>query len=173
MDTNKSRVCCFFGHRKIYKSEILKLKLKNEIEKLIVAKSVDTFLFGSNSEFDELCYITVTELKKSYQEIKRIYVRSSFGEVNDSYLGYLLNKYEGTYQPEKIKRAGMASYVERNYEMIDNSDFCIVYYDKEYLPPTRKHNKRGLSYQPRSGTSIAYAYALKKKLEIINILDLI
>ena len=41
--------------------------------------------------------------------------------------------------------------------MIKNSDFCIVYYDETNAPTNRK-----------SGTKIAYEYAIKKS-EVINI----
>ena len=48
--------CCFFGHRTINETEELKSKLIEIIEKLIVDEKVDTFLFGSRSDFDDLCY---------------------------------------------------------------------------------------------------------------------
>ena len=49
---------CFFGHRKIDETEELKNKLYEIIEKLIVNEKIDTFLFGSKSEFDSLCLKT-------------------------------------------------------------------------------------------------------------------
>ncbi len=81
-----------------------------------------------------------------------------------------MKHYEGTYFPKHMKNAGKASYVERNREMINKSDFCVVYYDKNYSPPRRKNSKWGLTdYQPKSGTRLAYDYAVRKKKEIINI----
>ena len=69
-----------------------------------------------------------------------------------------------------MEKAGKASYVERNQEMINQSDYCIVYYDDNYLPPRRKNSRRDLTdYQPKSGTAIAYDYAVKKKKKIINV----
>ena len=57
--------------------------------------------------------------------------------------------------------------------MIDQSDLCLFYYNAEYLPPTRQFNHRSCRrYQPKSGTELAYKYALQKKREIINIFDL-
>ena len=71
-----------------------------------------------------------------------------------------------------MENAGKASYVERNQEMINNSKFCVVYYDENYLPPRRKNSRRDLfDYQPKSGTAVAYDYAVKKKKEIINVLN--
>ena len=44
-----------------------------------------------------------------------------------------------------------------------------MYYNENYAPP-RKNSKRDLTdYQPKSGTKIAYDYAVKKKKEIINV----
>ena len=167
MGTDKE--CCFFGHRKIDKTLELIERLTREIEALIIEKAVSTFYFGSKSEFDDLCHKTVTELKEKYPHIKRVYVRSAFQHIPDWYEDSLLEHYEDTYFPEHMEKAGRASYVERNQEMIDKSDFCIVYYDENYAPPRRRNSKRDLTdYQPKSGTKVAYDYAVKKKKEIIN-----
>ena len=72
----KEKTCCFFGHRKINETEELKSKLIEIIEKLIVEKQVDTFLFGSKSRFNSLCLELVTEIKEKYPHIKRVYVRA-------------------------------------------------------------------------------------------------
>ncbi len=148
--------CCFFGHRQINETEELKAKLIEIIEKLIVDEKVDTFLFGSKSRFNSLCQDTVTEIKEKYPHIKRIYVRAEYPYISEYYKTYLLESYEDTYSPEKILNSGRAAYVERNYEMIDNSHYCIVYYDKQNAPTTRK-----------SGTKIALNYAIKRKKEVI------
>ena len=169
MGTDKA--CCFFGHRKIDKTLELIERLTREIEALIIEKAVSTFYFGSKSEFDDLCHKTVTELKEKYPHIKRVYVRSAFQHIPDWYENSLLEHYEDTYFPEHMENAGKASYVERNQEMINKSKFCVVYYDENYLPPRRKNSRRDLfDYQPKSGTAVAYEYALRKKKQIINIL---
>lgn len=161
--------CCFFGHRKICKSSELAERLTQTVESLITRENVATFYFGSKSDFNSLCLKVVTGLKEKYPNIKRIYVRSNFPDISDSYEDYLLENYEGTYFPEKIRSSGKASYVEPNQEMINNSSFCVVYYDENYIPPKRNKN-RGLSdYQPKSGTKIAYDFAIKKKCKIINL----
>lgn len=156
---NEKNTCCFFGHRKIFITECLVESLQNEIEKLIKEKKVKTFLFGSRSEFDDLCHKVVSELKEKYSDIVRIYVRAEFPYINDEYEKYLSNRYEESYDPEKIKGAGKASYIERNYEMIDKSEYCIFYYDEEYVPIRGK----------KSGTKIAYEYAKKKGKKIKNL----
>ncbi len=151
-----NNTCCFFGHRTINESEDLKMKLTETIKKLIIDENVNTFLFGSKSRFDSLCHELVTKIKEKCPHIKRIYVRAEFPIINDDYKAYLQKSYEETYYPKKLLGAGRAAYVERNYEMINRSRFCIVYYDEQSAPTTRK-----------SGTKIALDYAIKQKKEII------
>lgn len=147
--------CCFFGHRKINDSKELREKIVEVVERLIVKDKVDTFLFGSKSEFDSLCLEIVSKLKEKYGYIKRIYVRAEFQFIKDNYRKYLLNFYDDTYFPEKVIGAGKAVYIQRNYEMIDKSKYCVVYYEPSL---TRK-----------SGTKIALDYAVKRGREIIII----
>lgn len=148
--------CCFFGHRTINETEELKTKLCEAVEDLITNKNVDTFLFGSKSRFDELCLEVVTKIKEKYPNVKRIYVRAEYPIISEKYKAYLLTKYDDTYFPDKIIGAGRAVYVERNCEMIQNSRYCIVYYDENNAPKTRK-----------SGTKIALDFATKLNKEII------
>ena len=155
----KENNCCFIGHRNINETIELKVKLVETIEKLIVEQKVDTFLFGSKSRFNSLCLETVTKIKEKHPHIKRVYVRAENQYISEQYKNYLLESYEDTYYPKKIINSGRASYVERNYEMIDNSRFCIVYYDEQNAPTTRK-----------SGTKIALDYAIKKGKNVIRIL---
>ena len=170
LNYEKEHCCCFFGHRKIKETEELKSRLYDTIEELIRDCKVQTFFFGSKSEFDDLCFDIVSELKEKYPYIQRIYVRSAFADIDEDYTNYLLEMYESTYFPEKIRKSGKASYVERNQEMINYSKFCVVYYNENYLPPKRRNSRRDLTdYQPKSGTKIAYDYAVKKKLTVINI----
>ena len=152
----QSNTCCFIGHRTINETEELKSQLCEIIEKLIVEKQVDTFLFGSKSRFNSLCLELLSEIKEKHPHIKRVYVRAEYPYISDEYKRYLLKIYEDTYYPEKIISAGKSAYIERNYEMIDKSHFCIVYYDKPNVPTTRK-----------SGTKIALDYAIKQGKQII------
>ena len=71
----EGKVCCFIGHRKIDKSVGLTQKVGNLIQDLIENKGVTTFLFGSRSEFDDLCHEIVTELQKNNPQIKRLCIR--------------------------------------------------------------------------------------------------
>lgn len=158
---NENYTCCFIGHRAIFETEQLKFQLYEIIEKLIVEKNVDTFLFGSKSRFNSLCLEIVTEIKEKYPYIKRVYVRAEYQYIDENYKKYLLQNYEDTYYPEKIIGSGSLAYIERNYEMINNSRFCIVYYDEQIAPIYRK-----------SGTKVALDYAIKQGKEIINVTEL-
>ena len=165
--TNKK--CCFIGHRKIEKSLGLEQRLHDEIKNLI-EDGVDTFYFGSKSAFDDYCYSVVSSLKEKYSHIKRVYVRAELSDVNDDYTNYLLEHYEDTYYPDKIRNSGRAAYVERNQHMINLCSHCIMYYIEGYLPPRRRNSRRDLvDYQPKSGTQIAFDYAVKKKKNVINV----
>jgi len=152
----KENCCCFIGHRTINETEELKSEIYEIVENLIINQKVDTFLFGSKSMFNDLCHKTVTKIKEKYPHIKRIYVRAEYPYIEDNYKQYLLERYEDTYYPEKLKNAGKAVYVERNCEMIDNSNFCVIYYYHKNLPKNRK-----------SGTKIAFDYAMKQKKQVI------
>lgn len=158
VEDKKLYTCCFFGHRRIEVTDELRARLKETIEDLIVNKKVDTFLFGSKSRFDKLCLEVVTELKNKYPHIRRIYVRAEFPYIDENYTSYLLKYYDHTYYPNHLINAGKAVYVERNYEMIEKSSFCIIFYDKN-IPLQRK-----------SGTKLAYDYAVKKRVELINMI---
>ncbi len=150
--------CCFFGHRLILETEDLKTKISDIIEKLIVNEKVDTFIFGSKSRFNSLCLEIVTQLKEKHHQ-KGVYIRANYPYISEDYKKYLLENYEDTYYPKRIINSGKAAYIERNYEMIDKTRFCVVYYDKQYAPTNRK-----------SGTKIALDYAIKQGKNIISVL---
>ena len=153
----KENVCCFFGHRKTEETEEMKTKLQEIIENLIVKQEVDTFLFGSKSAFNSLCLEVVTELKQQkYPDIKRIFVRAEYPYIKEDYKRYLLQFYEDSYYPETLLGANRAVYVKRNYEIIDKSKYCVIFYNENFAPAKRK-----------SGTKIALYYAKAKKKEII------
>ena len=60
---------CFIGHQKIEKTEALRASLKERVIALI-HKGVRIFLFGSKSEFNDLSWEVVTELKKNTHILK-------------------------------------------------------------------------------------------------------
>ena len=173
METHK--VCSFFGHRKINHSLQLEKTLALTIENLIIKENVKTFLFGSKSEFDKLCLKIVTNLKDKYPFIKRVSYscksESAILEKEKDDLEKTLNVLlkrtvnllcvdeEFEYKNKYV--TGKSSYIQRNIAMINDSNFCVFYYDINYKPNTSKN----------SGTKIAYNYAVKSNKQVINIKD--
>ena len=136
----ESKVCCFIGHRKIEKSVELTHRVRDAINDLIENKRVTTFLFGSRSEFDDLCHSIVTDLQKNNPQIKRIMYtcRSEYAcmkeekeereriarEVTKRDIKY--KDYDGAMMSDRLWSAGKASYVERNQDMINASVLCFL-----------------------------------------------
>ncbi|MBQ3046959.1 MAG: DUF1273 family protein [Clostridia bacterium] len=182
----KHKTCSFFGHRKIEETEDIKKRLQSVIVNLIEKEGVKIFLFGSRSDFDFLCHTIVTELKNTYSNIqRRAYTCRSETCILENERAYWEEIYSRIKKrpvsllgvEEEIEHktkwtSGKAQYIERNQAMIDDSNFCVFYYNDKYKPPLRKHCRNSLStYQPKSGTKLAYEYALRKKKEIINLFE--
>ena len=185
-DGEKERMCSFFGHRSIDVTEELRQKVSIIISELIVKREVTTFLFGSRSNFVELCHTVIDELKQVYPNIKRI-AYTCKGEA--CILESERVRWEGIYAGMQKKNmrllcvdeeyehktkfcSGKAGYVERNRAMIDDSDYCIFFYDECYKPKMRRYSKHSLGYyQPKSGTRLAYEYANKKCKNVINVFE--
>ena len=151
--------CCVIGHREIERVENLIKDLKLVISQLIAEKGVRIFYFGSRSEFNKICYDVITQLKTEYTDIKRIYVRAEYTLTNDVYEKHLQEKYEDSFYYDDDLKTGRLSYIKRNEFIINASDFCLFYFNSNYKPQTNT----------KSGTAIAYNYALKKSKTIINL----
>ena len=162
MEGKKAITCCVIGHRRVEVTDELRRYLKMTMLKLIANDGVDTFLFGNKGDFDKLCYEAISEIREVYPNVKRVYVRAEFQEISNSYEKYLLTRYEYTCYPVKIAKAGRAVYVERNYEMIEKSDYAIFYFDEAYTVKSGR-------YPSKSGTRLAYEFAMKKDVEIYNV----
>lgn len=165
---------CFIGHKEIAINDELKNELNYMIKKLIREYKITNFLFGDKSEFNNLCVDVVSDLKDEYKNIKLIYYPS-----NDWYKG---NEEENIKFVEKVFNIskirydkyiylnyyGKSGYVRRNKKMIDDSEICVFYYDKNYVPKT-KIKWRQFYVSRKSGTMIAYNYAKSKHKIIINL----
>ncbi len=161
--------CCFIGHREVLCEEKVRVRLKKKVLELL-RQGVTEFYFGSNGKFDAIALKAVSELKNEYPGVNRVFVRATYEQLSDYYEEYLLRLYDRTFMPLGVINAGNASYVKRNYEMINACDVCVFYYNESYLPPRIKRSSRDLfDYQPKSGTKIAYEYAVKKQKIIYNV----
>ena len=174
--THKS--CSFLGHRKVNLSNEQISNLKKLIEDLIINQNVTNFLFGSRSEFISICYDIVTELKSKYNYLIRKYYTCTHekcvfeyekAKIEKAYLAVVKEKLHLRAMEEEVNfskkyTAGKLSYVERNEAIIDDSDYCIFYYNKDYKPQST-YKYASIT----SGTKLSYEYAIKKKKRIINV----
>ena len=174
--------CCFIGHRQIQVSNELIARLNYTVEKLI-ENGVRRFIFGSRSDFNDLCHEVVTKFKERYPDIIRVgYTTRSemvfFEEEKEKAIRIFSDKIktihfcEESYYPEKLYFSGKGSYAERNCIMIDDSDYCVFYYDKTYKPEKKQISRKsvgGIYTSGNSGTAFAYKYAEKKKKQILNV----
>ncbi len=181
-----SKTVCFIGHRTVANATRIKTRLTETVLKLI-SDGADTFLFGSRSEFDSLCWEVVTELQTQYPAIKRVGYntphetaitskeeRRQLEQLSSEIAGgkVCLKDFESAVNSQKSQNATKDAYIMRNQEMIDNSDVCVFYYDKDYLPPRRKQSKNLVSdHQPQSGTAAVFTYAQRKKKTMINLFE--
>lgn len=178
--------CCFIGHRTITITDELYNRLSSIIEGLICTDHVTCFLFGSRSQFNDLCFDIVTALKNKYPQIKRIAynTRSECAILDENRLANeaILSKYlridthiqgfEESITSDAMYVSGKASYIERNQIMIDASDYCIFYYDSNYAPQLKRISNKGITgvwTSGNSGTKLAYKYAMQKHKVVINV----
>ena len=161
-------------------------RYKKTIKELINNESVTYFLFGSRSDFDSVCHDVVTELQEIYPNIKRVAYTCRHEAVtmkedkaeeeriwsNILKRPVLIRDYDAEYEHPTKYTSGKANYMERNQAMINDSNFFVFYFDDTYKPPRRKYGKSYLTdYQPKSGTAVAYAYAVQKKKTVYNLCE--
>ena len=153
------KTCCILGHRDFEKTREIELSVKNVVTELIEKEKVTEFLFGSRSKFIDFCYDIITEYKKAYPYLMRVFVRAEYPIIDDDYQNYLKNIYEDSYYYSEKLQKNKFSYIKRNQVMIDKSDFCLFYFNDNYVTKTKT----------QSGTRLAYEYAIKKNKEIFNV----
>lgn len=167
-------VVAIIGHRKVQDKEDVVGRLYDVLTDLIEKEDASTFLFGSKSQFDSLCWTVVTEMQKIYPHIRRVYVRAEYECVAKFYEDYLLENYEETYYPDKVSGSNELCYVIRNACMIERCDVLLTYYDVNYVPPQKKSKNKMLepiyaNKKPKSGTEMAVRYAKRYKKRVINL----
>ncbi|MBO5224514.1 MAG: hypothetical protein J6C23_08400 [Clostridia bacterium] len=160
--------CAIIGHRNIEVTEELKERIYSAVYDLIQNKGVKNFLFGSRSEFNSLCYEIVLDVKQRFDICMCVYTCKheafvSFAEEQEmiwiyehmSINGKVL-AFDKEVEFDGKHVAGKSSYVQRNYAMINDSDYCLFYYN----PNGKTAN---------SGTRQAYTYAQMHSKTIINL----
>ncbi len=94
-------IATFIGHRKVVINGKL-LKSINQTVQMLIDNGYNIFLFGSRSQFNDVCLEIVNNFKKNYKNIKTVYVRAEYNYVDESYKNYLTSFYNETYYPLEI-----------------------------------------------------------------------
>lgn len=177
------RACSFFGHNYISNKQNLINRLNETIEDLITKHNVVYFLFGETNYFNNICLSVVSSLKRKYPSIIRIgyvYGRENYNIENNLLERNYHNLHNTNFRcVDKIIHnprhfsLGRVSYVERIIHMIDKSDFCILYYDRNYTPSKPELSPPfHINYNNYDLTKVAYNYVIKKEKQIINMYNL-
>lgn len=169
----QTKSCCFIGHRNAEITDNLIDLIYSTAENLILNHDVTQFNFGSKSTFNDICHMVVTELKNKYANLTRTAycTKSEYAcleserEEQEKTISKIIKKeirllgFEKRITPEILLKSGKASYIKRNEIMINDSDYCIFYYNEnEY----RNSNVQ-------SGTELAYKYAIKQNKIVVNL----
>lgn len=130
----KLRTCFFTGHRKLANSklDIIKEKLAENIENLIVQYDVKNFIAGGALGFDTVAAEAVIEMRKKYPHIKLYMYLPCYGQSrnwtdNQKYRYRLILS-----RADEILYVTEQEYTEncmqlRNMKMIRDSFFCITF----------------------------------------------
>ncbi len=130
----KSKTCCFTGHRFIpdYQCPELNKALQNVITELI-GKGVSTFISGGALGFDTLAAQCVLEIKKYHPRIKLVMLLPCRGQhakwkISDRnvYEKILMVADDIIFLNDKYITGCMH---QRNREMVRQSGYCIAYFD--------------------------------------------
>ena len=148
---------CFIGHRNVFNYKDIKTKLYNEIKKQI-KNGCKFFTLGTHGMFNQLVLSILRKLRKIYTDIEIEVVITSFCEIKPIIYG--IDKNYTLYDDVKTVMYDIETVhykrkiVVSNQHMIDNAKTLICYVD------TSKNY---------GGAILAYKYAKKKGLHIVNL----
>lgn len=151
------KLCSCFGHSEMEVTEELRTRLTIKLEDMIVNENFGIFYFGGFGAFDYLCWQVVTELKKKYPHIKRIFCLFDPRHQRPSKRPKWMNdeNYEDFIYLDLSFDYYYSRIYFRNVEMINQSDFVLFY----------------VKFAQRSGAYKALQYAQKKKKPYFNFAD--
>ena len=147
-------VCTFAGHREIILPDIRE-KAFSAIRKMADSNKSLLFLSGGMGEFDILCENAVRRIKTDYpaNRIDLQLILPYMSQKINSEREYYLSRYDGILIPSEMSSYHYkAAIKQRNYWMIDHSDFLIAYVHRGY----------GGAYE-------SLRYAVRKGKHIINL----
>ena len=158
---DKSKACCFTGHRHISekKIELIRRNLKNTIIKAI-ENGYDTFYAGGAVGFDTMAAQIILELKEEYPKIKLKLALPCKSQTDgwdkndvDEYDRIKKLADEVIYTSEENKKGCMH---KRNRYLVDNSSLCICYMTKK-----------------SGGTAYTVKYAQNNGVMVVNIKEIV
>ena len=116
----KTVTFCGHGNLSYAETERIRIRLKDEIETLIL-KGATEFLLGGYGDFDRLCAQTVSVLQRSYPYIHTVLVVPYLNRE------YNTDFYDCTEYPPIEAVPPRYAIVKRNEYMIDRADAVIAY----------------------------------------------
>lgn len=152
---SRETTCCFTGHRILGKDFDFD-RLYRTVIKLIEKRGVDTFICGGALGFDTQAAIAVrAAINQGYKAQLHIYApcnnqSEKWSEKDKTIYNGILKLADYVDMVDRPYFDGCMK--QRNYKMVDNSAFCICYYNGS-----------------RSGTGQTVRYATKQGLEIGNL----
>lgn len=175
--------CAIIGHRKIAFSDELRQKIKRMIIYLILNENVDIFRFSSRSQFVDVVWEIVSYLQETtfpyikmvaYDCKNELSILTKDKEKTENLYANFFENAKTCYFDEIVESkhylARKNTYIARNYQLIDDSEICLFYYDENYYPKMQRYSKKScIYYQPNSGTKLAYKYAIKNNRKVFNI----
>lgn len=144
-DIGSGLTCVFIGHGDAY--GIDSAELHNFIRR-VIEQGATLFLNGGMGHFDYMCAQTVSELKKDYPSIR--------SELVIPYLTFqprTMKYFDSSIYPDGFEKYHFkAAIPKRNRWMVDQSQMAICYVTHGW-----------------GGAAQTMKYAIKKKLQIINL----
>lgn len=151
--SNLILTCCFIGHGDWFRVSGKSIDNLREILEMLINQNVKRFLVGTHGEFDRVALAMCRELRKKYNDIEIIVVKTNLAFLNnkdlaDNYrdIKTLVYDIENVYFKECINYS--------NKKMIDDSDIVVACVDNDLY---KSNSKKFLSY------------AIKKKKKIFNV----
>lgn len=155
----KSKTCCFTGHRRLPKEKIeqVVIRLNQEVETLI-GQGITNFISGGALGFDQIAASLIVAKKEMEYNVRLIFALSCRNqdelwneEQKKLYHGLLGEADEIIYVSEEHSAGCMK---KRNQYMVDRSSYCIC---------ARLH--------PMSGTDQTVKYARQRGIRVIHVAD--
>ena len=156
---NNDYICCFTGHRDIPDKHMIHLPVL--LEKTIreqCQKGARIFRTGGAIGFDSIAALKVIHLKNEFPDVK-LELCLPCRDQSDKWSEYSRSVYNYILRNCDRVRYAADSYIPgcmhtRNRMLVDGADVCIAYY-----------------MGGNGGTAYTVSYALKNRLEFINLFD--